>query len=136
MTREEAIEILEECWRYSETYKYTDAEIRESLDMAIKALEQQTCEDCISRQAAIDTIESWLSCDDYNKGERNIMRVTQSVLYDLPPVTPKPCEDCISRAEALKHSHIEYDEDGEGHRVVYFEDIEDLPSVTPQQKVR
>jgi len=84
MTREEAIEILEECWRYSETYKYTDAEIRESLDMAIKALEQE------------------------------------------------PCEDCISRKEALKHSHIEYDDDGEGHRVVYFEDIENLPSVTHQ----
>ena len=61
----------------------------EAIEMAIKALEKQPCEDCISRQAAIDTIESWLSCDDYNKGERNIMRVTQSVLYDLPPVTPQ-----------------------------------------------
>ena len=46
----------------------------------------------------------------------------------------QPCGDCISRAEALKHSHIEYDEDGEGHRVVYFEDIENLPSVTPERK--
>lgn len=44
------------------------------------------------------------------------------------------CEDCISRAEALKHSHIEYDDDGEGHRVVYAEDIENLPSVTPERK--
>ena len=42
----------------------------------------------------------------------------------------QPCEDCISRAEALRHSHIEYDDDGEGHRVVYVEDIEGLPSVT------
>ena len=45
----------------------------------------------------------------------------------------EPCEDCISRAEALKHSHIEYDDDGEGHKVVYVEDIDDLPSVTPRQ---
>ena len=44
------------------------------------------------------------------------------------------CEDAISRAEALKYSHIEYDDDGEGHRVVYAEDIEELPSVTPQPK--
>lgn len=44
----------------------------------------------------------------------------------------KPCEDAISRAEALRHSHIEYDDDGEGHRVVYVEDIEELPSVTPK----
>lgn len=47
----------------------------------------------------------------------------------------QPCEDCISRAETLRHSHIEYDDDGEGHRVVYVEDIEELPSVTPKQKV-
>jgi hypothetical protein len=47
------------------------------------------CEDAISRQAAIDTIESWLSCDDYNEAERHIMRAMQSVLYDLPSVTQK-----------------------------------------------
>ena len=41
MTNEKAIEILEECWRYARTYKYTDAEIREAFDMAIKALEQE-----------------------------------------------------------------------------------------------
>jgi hypothetical protein len=46
------------------------------------------CEDAISRQAAIDAIESWLSCDDYNDAERHIMRAMQSVLYDLPPVKP------------------------------------------------
>ena len=44
----------------------------------------------------------------------------------------QPCEDCISRAEALKHTHIEYDDDGVGHKVIYAEDIEDLPSVTPR----
>ena len=49
---------------------------------------QESCEDAISRQAAIDTIENWLSCDDYNDAERHIMRAMQSVLYDLPPVTP------------------------------------------------
>ena len=43
----------------------------------------------------------------------------------------QPCEDCISREEALKHTHIEYDDDGIGHRVVYAENIEELPSVTP-----
>ena len=67
-------------------------------------------EDCISRQAAIDTIESWLSCDDYNEGERHIMRAMQSVLYDLPSVNPqKPicpstgidCEDCPAYEDAI-----------------------------------
>lgn len=51
--------------------------------------EQEPCDDAISRQVAIDTIESWLSCDDYNETERHIMRAMQSVLYDLPSVTQK-----------------------------------------------
>lgn len=50
---------------------------------------EQPCENAVSRKAAIDIIESWLSCDDYNEAERHIMRAMQSVLYDLPPVTPK-----------------------------------------------
>ena len=52
-------------------------------------LDQDPCENAVSRKAAIDIIESWLSCDDYNEAERHIMRAMQSVLYDLPPVTPK-----------------------------------------------
>lgn len=50
MTKEIAIEILEERWRYSRTYKYTDAEIREAFELAIKALEQQPCEDAITKR--------------------------------------------------------------------------------------
>lgn len=55
-----------------------------------KLLKQEPCEDAISRQAVIDTIESWLSCDDYNAAERHIMRAVQSVLYDSPSVMPQP----------------------------------------------
>ena len=40
-------------------------------------------------------------------------------------------QDCISRKEALKYSHIEYDDDGVGNRVIYAEDIEKLSPVTP-----
>lgn len=47
-------------------------------------------------------------------------------------VNQQPSEDCISREEALRHSHIEYDDDGEGRKVIYTEDIEELPPVTPQ----
>lgn len=96
-----------------------------ALDMAIKALEQEPtdeymcgynkgfdegveegikatvepCDDVVSRQAAIDIIENWLSCDDYNYAERHIMRATESILYDLPSVRPQEpktghCKDC------------------------------------------
>lgn len=52
----------------------------------------------------------------------------------LKALEQQPYEDCISRTETLKHSHIEYDDDGEGHRVVYCEDIEQMPPVQPQRK--
>lgn len=54
---------------------------------------------------------------------------------NIKTIEQEPCEDCISRAEALKHSHIEYDDDGEGHRVVYVEEIKALSPVTPQPKI-
>ena len=121
----------------------------------IKAIEGAfTCEDCISRQAAIDTIESWLSCDDYNEGERHIMRAMQSVLYDLPSVNPqKPicpsagvdCEDCpayedtISRKaviDTLENMDRALDEDRtvENYKDLLRECYKVLPSVTPKPK--
>lgn len=42
MTREETIEILQELWRYKETDKYTESEIRLALDIAIQTLKNQT----------------------------------------------------------------------------------------------
>ena len=50
---------------------------------------KEPCEDAISRQAAIDMIERWLECSDYNEAERHIMRATESILYDLPSVNPQ-----------------------------------------------
>ena len=96
MTENEAIEILEERWRYSRTYKYTDAEIREAFYMAIKALGQQPCDDCISRKATIDAIYK-----KYIGGKDAIENASINDLYacgleeavdtvwDMPSVTPK-----------------------------------------------
>jgi len=116
----------------------------EAIEMAIKALEQEPCEDCISRQEAIDAVNNLTypsSLVDVKRKLVDLPSVTQQqysenwkFYYDHGYAQAKRdlfCDDCISRAEALRHSHIEYDNDGEGHRVVYFEDIENLPSVTP-----
>lgn len=77
-----------------------------AIKMAIEALEQEPC-DAISRQAAIDTIESWLSCDDYNEAERYIMRATQSVLHDLPPVTPHYTDTEIQKMQEMEQAEIQ-----------------------------
>ena len=58
-----------------------------SLDMAITALEQQPCEDAISRQAAIGIIQNWLNFDTgYSYGEKNVMKCAINELMDLPSV--------------------------------------------------
>ena len=84
MTREEAKTFLLQL----HTDKQLNKSEHEALRIAIKVLGQESCSDVISRQAVIDTIELWLSCDDYNEAERNIMRAIRSVLYDLPSVNP------------------------------------------------
>lgn len=84
MTREEAIKnIKEHCY-----FASLLPQAKEALDVAIKVLEQEPCEDVISRQAVIDVIERWLKCSDYNEAERHIMRAIRSILYDLPSINP------------------------------------------------
>ena len=50
MTREEAIEILN---TYDMSEDNDDTEFKSAIALAIKALEQKPCEDCISRQDGI-----------------------------------------------------------------------------------
>ena len=62
MTRKEAIEkikmILAECAEDEDAVCYVTFDDADALYMAIKALKQEPCEDCIDRQAAIDAEDS------------------------------------------------------------------------------
>ena len=58
MTREEAIRIIETVFQDEYVYKYYDSITHQALDMAIEALSQESSEDVISRQAAIDALEN------------------------------------------------------------------------------
>ena len=82
MTREDALNMLH--GMKADNLNLADAYTKdkyEALDMAIKALEQQLCDDCISRQAVLDIIDSdW----KYEGMEQYI--------NELPPVTPQPKE--------------------------------------------
>ena len=57
MTREEAIAILQDeaYFLYEDDSPYN----RQAFDMAISALEQQPCEDAISRDAVLKIIDKW-----------------------------------------------------------------------------
>lgn len=73
MTNEEAIEVLAQ-----DLPCETDEDLSEAMTMAIKALEQQPCEDAISRQAVLDIVNNPLN-----------IRLDE-IIKKLPPVTPQP----------------------------------------------
>lgn len=77
MTNDEAIKWLKVESSYIEENVGHGKEILEAYDMAIKALEQQPCEDCISRAEALHILE----CNKH---------VYVEDIEELPSVTPKP----------------------------------------------
>lgn len=84
----------------SVVYEVVSAEI-EIYDTVIKALEQEHCEDAISRQAVLDYIYNDLGLGDEENGkdvERQIeLDSSYRYIKSLSPVTPQPklgCEGC------------------------------------------
>ena len=115
MTREEAIKnIKEHCY-----FANLIPQAKESLDMAIKALEQEPCEDCISREAFINRYREWHK-SEYGRTPSDDaigLRVAKS----LPSVQPKPktehwiktksgwiCSECQRKCGARFANQFDY----------------------------
>jgi hypothetical protein len=102
MTKEERVEKLRcliTCMKCEMDGKECDAnchvqyeagnmgEIIENLEAISKALEQEPCDNAVSRQAVIDIVDS------YSDSQSNVEDVTQDIISDivaLPPVNPQP----------------------------------------------
>jgi len=115
MTNEEAIKLLDDITSYCDfTDEYGDmidsTPYYEALDLAIKALEQQPCEDCISRKAVLKHLENitmdtnpdhygskdkWYQANGFNMCKVGI----EMYVKNLPSVTPKT--EWISVSERL-----------------------------------
>ena len=80
MTREEAIEILKKISLFG-THKNVQEKQR-AICLAISALEQQPCEDAVSRKDVINAIDKWIS--EYKPQHYLIQSVRE-----LPSVTQK-----------------------------------------------
>lgn len=99
MTREEAIKELkilkEEYWDDDgyghETKQYDDTML--ALDMAIKALEQEPCDDAISRQAVEEITWEEPSYTD----ALNVLTEVRDKVRALPSVTPQQKTGCWNR---------------------------------------
>lgn len=83
MTNEEAIARIKEHKIIHKMNEPRAIYISEALDMAIKALEQQPCDDCISRK---DTLAEFKRVY-FDNG--TVIRCAESVLRGMPPVTPQ-----------------------------------------------
>jgi len=98
MTNEEAIQKIKHM-----IYLGLDKSHTEACEMAIKALEQEACEDCISRQAALDTFclseKSRKYGGDHSGYDTIMLYEVQDALEALPSVNPQEpktgyCKDC------------------------------------------
>ena len=101
MTREEAIDYNKNLRMYmklsdkNQPCKFLE-ENYIALDMAIKALEQEPCGDCISRKAVLAIAGD--SCLDLNSYEDT--KEFCDEIKDLPPVTPQPKTDVLDKIRA------------------------------------
>lgn len=94
MTIDEAIRIIKIVLAVAEDFEitvqgeeFTKEKCKEAVEMAIKALEQEPCDDCVSRQAAIDAFERFIhelgiKDEPYNYGEMALSP------QNVPPVKP------------------------------------------------
>jgi len=96
MTREDINNIIQTLCPNDEDFEkpiISPAYLKQELEAV--ALEQKPCGDTISRQVAIDAV-------NINNLHPGIVGALQSILAELPPVTPQPCSNAIDRAEAIK----------------------------------
>ena len=85
-------EVCEECKLYGTTG--TDHCEADCIRMAIKELEQEPCEDCISRQIISDYVESHIQeintgYGDLNSHTNRILRMIVDYIEKLPSVEPR-----------------------------------------------
>lgn len=109
MTREKAVKVLKENYANHVTYD-TDSEwgddLAKAVKLAIEALEQEPCEDCVSREEVLKVFSyNHDYCDDYEKAFLKSIGDTRK----LPTVQP-------TRIHA-KWIGIEYDGYADGNPV-------------------
>ena len=88
MTREEAKDYIREWCPYDRQ------------EEIIKALEQEPCEDCISRQAVINGIDNYIEKVQSTGAKDDFISFEELVVKVLPPVTPKPKTDMLDKIRA------------------------------------
>lgn len=105
MTNEEAIKIIKsECYTANLLNLDRTRMVNTALDLAIKALEQQTCENCISREAVLDTE---YQIKEINGIEYVMLSEVQMKIRKMPSVIPKYTDEEIDKAQAVEQAYVD-----------------------------
>lgn len=118
MNRKEASFILANIDR-----RVCDDELNEALDVAIKALDQEPCDNAVSRRDVLDLAKKGILISNGN------YESVCKAINELPPVNPQSCEDAISRQYLIDIAT----KDG-AYDYVSAQEIANAPHVTPQPK--
>ena len=97
MTKEEAKLVLDNARPQTKEIDrqfYDDEDLNNALDLAIKALEQQTSDDCVSRA----DLKKWLDMNFSFGGALRKLEMFDQIDKELPLVTPThgKCKDCTN----------------------------------------
>ena len=92
MTKEEAKEIIEsECYVFNPLNFDRTTRINTALDVAVEALEQEQCNDAISRRAVLNTLDSTDKFLDETRTVESYKTLLEECYKNLPSVTPTKC---------------------------------------------
>lgn len=108
MTPQETINKLNSLKQYyndknEDGYVGFDNEDNEAITMAIQALEQQPCEDCISREAVEKVTWEEPSYDD----ALNVLTEVRDKVRALPSVKPKFTDEEIQKMQELEQAQLD-----------------------------
>lgn len=107
MNREQAIKIIKDCKEKSfKRTLYTLDEYYEALDMAIKALEQEPCEDCVSRQAMLEGLACIAKAKAKSDAQKSLMGRVMFYTEQLPSVSTEKTGRWIPVSERLPECTI------------------------------
>lgn len=95
--QDDAIKYFEAIYKVSQTYGMPYSFVKDKIDQAakaLKALEQELCEDCISRQEVLDALDkskySNAFCEEHHIDWSINLGMAHIVVNELKPVTPQP----------------------------------------------
>lgn len=106
MTNEERVKTIAQLERVQE-HLGSIGETVDYLSFAIKALEAQPCEDCISRQAVLNGLANIAKAKAKSDAQKALMGRVMFFTEQLPPVTPQYTDEEIDKIQEIEQAYVD-----------------------------